>query len=256
MIRLWCLLPVCLMLFPSCGKQRHDLLVQQPSVEEERAVDNHALADSLSSSWNRPWNTLTARAKIETESEGKTLNLQAVLRMKRDSLFWVSLSALMGVEAGRLLVSRDSLWMHNRLTGSFTAMKISESETLLGFPLRLETLQAMLMAALPEERWYKKMQLPSDSACRLKFIAPKMICETRSDTQNCTLTSVVLTLPAEQQSMEINFGGYDSLGSGLFPRMRTALLLRHNGPAVHVRMELSKIRIDEVEPEFPFSRRP
>ena len=256
MIRLCCLPLVCLLLLPACTKHRHVTAVQQNSTLEEQGLENEFLADSLSNCWNRNWQTLTARAKIETESDGKTLNLQAVLRMKRDSLLWVSLTALMGVEAGRLLVSPDSIWMHNRLSGTYTAIKISESAALLGFPLQLETLQSLLMAALPRERWYKKIQLPADSACRLKFIAPKMICETRSDTQNCTLTSMVLTLPAQQQSMEINFGGYDSLGSGLFPRMRNALLRPQAGPAVYVRMELSKIRMDEGDPEFPFNRRP
>ncbi|MBR2771352.1 MAG: DUF4292 domain-containing protein [Bacteroidales bacterium] len=59
---------------------------------------------------------LTANLDIQAEGNGMSFNdLSGQLRMRKDSLVWLNVTATMGVEALRIKVSEDSAWIVNRL---------------------------------------------------------------------------------------------------------------------------------------------
>lgn len=65
---------------------------------------------------------LTANIAIQAEVNGQSYNdLSGQLRMRKDSLIWVSVTATMGVEVLRAKISNDSIWILNRLEKTYLA---------------------------------------------------------------------------------------------------------------------------------------
>ena len=89
---------------------------------------------------------LMAKLDIEAEGTGQSFNdLKGQVRMRRDSLVWLSVTASMGVEVLRAKVSNDSVWLVNRLEKSYLAEPLDTVAAQLGMPLSLPWLQTMLL---------------------------------------------------------------------------------------------------------------
>jgi hypothetical protein len=87
---------------------------------------------------------LTANFDIEAEGNGSVFNdLKGQLRMRRDSLIWVSLTATMGVEVGRMKLSNDSVYILNRLEKRYLAEPLDTIVAQLGIPVSLSLVQAL-----------------------------------------------------------------------------------------------------------------
>ena len=91
---------------------------------------------------------LTANMAIQAEINGQSFNdLSGQLRMRKDSLIWVSVTATMGVEVLRAKISNDSIWILNRLEKTYLAEHVDSLDQQIGplFGLRLPFAQFVLL---------------------------------------------------------------------------------------------------------------
>ena len=89
---------------------------------------------------------LTANLNLEAEDNDMAYNdLSGQLRMRRDSLIWLSVTATMGVELLRAKVSTDSVWIVNRLNKTYLAEPLDALSEQLGMPLSLPWIQTLLL---------------------------------------------------------------------------------------------------------------
>lgn len=89
---------------------------------------------------------MTAKMTFDVRAEGMELNdLNGVLRMRRDSVIWISAAALMGMEAVRACVTCDSVVVINRLDKTYLAEPLAEVTEKLALPLTLSETQALLL---------------------------------------------------------------------------------------------------------------
>ena len=88
---------------------------------------------------------LTAKLDLQAEGDGMTANdLSGQLRMRKDSLMWLSVTATMGMEVLRAKVTNDSVWVLNRIEKTYLAEPLDTVASRLGVPLSLPLLQALL----------------------------------------------------------------------------------------------------------------
>ena len=89
---------------------------------------------------------LTANMDIQAEENDMTYNdLSGQLRMRKDSIVWLSVTATMGVEVMRAKVSNDSIWVFNRLEKTYLAAPLDTVSAQLGMPLSLPLVQTLLL---------------------------------------------------------------------------------------------------------------
>lgn len=89
---------------------------------------------------------LTANMDIQAEGNGMNFDdLSGQMRMRKDSLVWLSITATMGIEAVRAKVSTDSVWIVNRLEKTYLAEPLDTLSTQLGMPLSLPLIQTLLL---------------------------------------------------------------------------------------------------------------
>lgn len=93
------------------------------------------------------FNTFSAKVKVEFEnSKGKRQDLNAVVRMIKDSAIWMSLSAtVFNVEAFRVLITRDSLILLNKLEKEVQYRSHDYLQEVTGIPFDFKTLQDLIV---------------------------------------------------------------------------------------------------------------
>lgn len=89
---------------------------------------------------------MTANLDIQAEGNGMAFdNLAGQIRMRKDSLIWLTVTATMGVEVLRAKVSNDSVWLINRMEKTYLAEPLDSVSAQLGIPLSLPWVQTMLL---------------------------------------------------------------------------------------------------------------
>ncbi len=89
---------------------------------------------------------LTANLSIQAEGNGMAYNdLSGQLRMRKDSIVWLNVTATMGVEVLRAKISNDSVWLLNRLEKTYLAEPLDSVSAQLGIPLTLSLVQILLL---------------------------------------------------------------------------------------------------------------
>ena len=89
---------------------------------------------------------LTANMAIQAEGNGMTYDdLSGQLRMRKDSLIWLNVTATIGMEVLRFKISNDSVWILNRLEKTYLAEPLNTISAQLGMPLSLPLVQTLLL---------------------------------------------------------------------------------------------------------------
>ncbi len=93
-------------------------------------------------------NYKTFSAKIDVDyqdADGKKYNVTAHLRINRDSVIWVSITAILGIEGLRAYITRDSVKLLDKQNKIYTARSVSYLQDVSDLPLNLSSLQDLLV---------------------------------------------------------------------------------------------------------------
>lgn len=92
------------------------------------------------------YTTFTAKVNVDYRGgDGKHYDVNASVRMYKDSAIWISVNAVLGIEAMRVLVTRDSVKLLNKLNKVYTARSVEYLQDVSALPLDLRTLQELLV---------------------------------------------------------------------------------------------------------------
>lgn len=90
--------------------------------------------------------TFSSRIDVEyRDGDGKKYDVNAVVRMYKDSVIWVSVTAILGIEGIRAYITPDSVKVLDKQNKIFTARSVSYLQEVTGLPLTLATLQDLLV---------------------------------------------------------------------------------------------------------------
>ena len=118
-------------------------------------VNNHAAEDSIRFIKNTYKGILTNRIDFKTlnaklnidyvDADDKKYNVNATLRMYKDSVIWVSVNAIFGIEGLRALITKDSVKIMDRQNKIYTPRSIEYLQEVSALPVDLSTLQELLI---------------------------------------------------------------------------------------------------------------
>lgn len=93
------------------------------------------------------FNTFSAKIKVDyQDNKGKQPDVNAFVRMQKDSLIWISINAtFLNIEAFRVLISKDSIWILNKLEKQFESHALNYLEEVSKIPMDFATLQDLIV---------------------------------------------------------------------------------------------------------------
>ncbi|HEX2536369.1 MAG TPA: DUF4292 domain-containing protein [Chitinophagaceae bacterium] len=93
-----------------------------------------------------PFTTFSAKVNVDyRDAEDKKYDVNANIRMYRDSALWISVNAILGIEALRVLITKDSVKLLNKQDRQYTARSIDYLQEVTALPLDLRTVQDLLI---------------------------------------------------------------------------------------------------------------
>lgn len=92
---------------------------------------------------------LTSSSKIRYRNDDQNVSATANIRVKKDSIIWISVTPGFGIEAARGLITRDSVSFINRLDKEYSTFSFKELSNKFNFDLSYDLLQAVLLGDMP-----------------------------------------------------------------------------------------------------------
>ncbi|MFM7671539.1 MAG: DUF4292 domain-containing protein [Bacteroidota bacterium] len=92
------------------------------------------------------FNSFSGKVDVDyEETDGKKLNVNVQVRIQRDSVIWLSLTAIFGIEGVRACITPDSVKVMNKQEKTYMIRPISYLQEITALPLDLRSLQDLLV---------------------------------------------------------------------------------------------------------------
>lgn len=195
-------------------------------------------------------NLMNAQAKVFMEGNGQSIGATANIIWIRDSIIWLNVKKF-GLEAARVLVTRDSVFVLNRLEKTYSARGLESLQRQYSLPAGFDLVQNVLLAY---PWFFPDIKLESDikdGMHRLSGSNGRFATDYRMEEEAFWLRQEVFLEPRETRSVSVLFENYKKTElAGWFPYLRT---LEASSPETGD-MRLS-IELNEVEFNVPKSFR-
>lgn len=144
-----------LLILASCRptKKIQTAIAKKDSVEVVSAKD--PLADSIKFIQDTKkalaqnqiqFNTFSAKIDVDyRDADDKNYNLNVFVRMHKDSIIWLKVDAIFGIEAMRAIITKDSVRLLDKQNKTLTLRSLTYLQEVAGIPFDLESLQNLII---------------------------------------------------------------------------------------------------------------
>lgn len=133
-----CYIMVFLLFFISC---RTKTIVYLP----EKILSGSLIYDELIENVNNIESYAAGRINMNIDDDGTVQNIRGTIRLKFDSVILISINAFAGFEAARIVLTRDSLKMLDRVNNRYFIGDYKESLTVLPYRLDYQLVQSLIL---------------------------------------------------------------------------------------------------------------
>jgi Domain of unknown function (DUF4292) len=127
--------------------EKKDTVVVVPAVKEPTHEDTVKFIGELFQSFKPiTYNTFSAKIKVDYfTSKGKQPDFVANVRMRRDSIIWISISNDIGIEGFRVMMDKDSIRVMDKLANTYQVKPLSSIQDIVQIPFSFTDVQELLV---------------------------------------------------------------------------------------------------------------
>lgn len=242
------LLFIALWLLPACSGAKKAGRGNTAAVSSEALLlEQKLIANELQPRW------FGAKAKVAAGFGNQQQSFGADIRLKTDSLIWMSVYATIGIkiEVARALITPDSVKVLDKFNKRYYAKGIGYLESVVGYPLDFSTLQQIVLGTkLPVKANRPEIEKQPEGGFCLKDRSDNLKFMVYIEPQNYTITRLMVVDSVNQRHLGVDLSNYQPVGNKPFAHKR---LVRFSSAEVYeADIELSKIKVNEPM-DFPFS---
>ena len=203
---------------------------------------------------------LKAKSKIAIMKDGKTDNVSANIRIKKDSIIWLSVTFGVFGEVARALITKDSAFVsalnQKNLKREYHKYSFAELSQEYNFDLNFNIIQSAIIGSQPIKKKYKLLK--DKGFFLLKQKEGRVTIDNYVGEVDRKLKKVMLEdeLPTKRK-MTLDFEDFTTLNQYLFP-YTSVLTLDVQSPEDHkfyqtlIQLKHTKVELLEEPLEFPF----
>jgi len=207
-----------------------------------------------------------AKANVHADVNGNSNSFNITLKIKRDSVIWIYISPLLGIEAARVLITQDSLKLIHRIDKKYQVADYKYIHDLLRITVDFDILQAMLMGnffAYRNENKFASVYL-EDKYFILSTLSKHKLKRSLEEKDpnkpvvqdmwihdgNFRIIRNKIEDNKINKTIEVVYSDYRQTDFGMFPyRCVTEIKADKN---IHIQIDYSKLTLGEPQ-DFPFS---
>jgi len=218
---------------------------------EATAVDRSNVIKTFEVS-NLNYHTFSGRAKAKVIMNNATHDVSATVRIQKDKAIWISVTALLGIEVARILITPDSVKILNKLQSTYVAKPFSYLYAYASEGITFDVLQDMLVGNISANLLKTNQVQVVSSEDDMQILGIKNDL-TFSYGLNKTQRPFLFRLieNGANQSLEVSYRDYATIDGHTFPQ---SFNLQATGDQVKLvaNLEYSKLQFNETV-ELPFA---
>lgn len=238
---------------PSCKKKvlaptkQPDTVSTQPSYVTDTFFENtYALVRAQMPNFTN----LSMRCKLNYDDGRTQQDLVASVRIRKDSLIWISITGFLGIEGARMIVTPDSFFLLNKLTREYMPRPISFLQQVIPLSSSFSGLQSLLLGQIVQMENAEQRMFETDSFTILNFQNSKLRQTATLHRQNYTALELLLADQMIKQDLKITFGDYREFNGKAFSFQRF-IEVNRDAQKIKLSMEVQRCNIEDVL-TFPF----
>ncbi len=229
--------------------------VDTPKASTVTTVDNLAAMARMKLAAIRArqvsFTTFSGKAKSKLNIDGNTNDVTLNIRILRGQKIWVSITAIIGIEVARAMITPDSIVVINKLQGIYFKKPFSYVYNYASRQVNYKTVESLLVGnAIPE--------LLSDNATVTPLNGNVIISGNLQELlyklmigPDLKVSSTNLNNNAAQQSLQINYGNFIQASNRVIP---SHIMFTSKVGSKNIQAELNYSRADfDQTLDFPFS---
>ncbi|MDP1623404.1 MAG: DUF4292 domain-containing protein [Bacteroidales bacterium] len=208
----------------------------------------------------------SAKFSADYSNRGNKNSFSGQIRIRKDSLIWISLTPMLGIEAMRLMISQDSVKMINRLNNTYFTGDYEYVNRFLNTNIDFDLLQAFLLGndlQFYEDGTFRasidngEYKLATGERGKLKKFVHNSQENPKILIQNIWLDPVtfrithadVKEIRSDNVKLESTYSAFESLDDQLFPGKMTYTIWADN--TIKVKADFSRMTLNNPL-QFPF----
>jgi len=202
------------------------------------------------------FNYLSIKSKIELKETHKTTNVTALLRIKKDSIIWFNLSGALGVQGMRGIITRDSVFIINRVAKEYSIYSFNDVAKEFNFPIDFALIQAMIVGNMPKPNEEDQLIEHDGNQYIIKQNINSILIDNYIDDSNMKVVEVQVTEKETDNSLKLLYKDFREINNQAFPFSAFISLIHHNEfGQLETQMTInhSRVEVPEKELKFPFN---
>jgi hypothetical protein len=197
------------------------------------------------------YNTFSGRASTKLDVNGNSNDVTMNVRIMRDKKIWVSITALLGIEVARALITPDSIKIINKLQGVYLKKPFSYVYKYASRQVNYKTIESLLVGNAMPELLNENANIKTDMGnLSLTGTLQDLVYGLTLGT-NMRVTQFNLSNEAEQQAMLVNNSNFIQAGNRLVPS-QIDILSTIGNKKIQANLHYNKVDFD-LELDFPFN---
>jgi outer membrane lipoprotein-sorting protein len=235
-------------------------IVRDVKTEDKSAPDLQHQIDSSSFKAS----TISAKASVNSAIGNSNNSFNINLRLKTDSVIWISISPLLGIEVARVMITRDSVKFIDRLNNRYSVTDYQLLNELFNVNVDFDIIQGVLTGNLfsykknkfnsvyLEDRYYILSTLSKRNLKRSledADVNKPIVQDIWVDGANYRITRLSIEDQRNKKSLLTDYSDHRITDGGLFPFQSKTVI--QSEQQIKIDIEYSKINLNTIL-DFPF----
>ncbi len=199
---------------------------------------------------NLDFSYLSGKGQVSINTKNSDLTSGVSIRMKKDSVIWVSVLPGLGIEAARMMMTQDSVFLMNRLQKEYLATDYTYLRNKFQVDISFDVLQAILLGNYQAQGTEKVMQAEG-------------LQQVQQQHENLTFDYFIGNLNSKVQQLNVQdrntgntitvkYNNFQNIGQVLFAH-GLAAQVQQKGQMSDFKLEQSRVTVADAPLAFPFS---
>lgn len=197
---------------------------------------------------------LSSKAKFKFDHAGKKVSATANFRIRKDSIIWASITPGLGVEFARLLISKDHVFILNKIDKKYYEYSFEELSKEYGFDFNFNLIQSVILGNLSEPYTNQKVvKGPSYFSYEVK--KGQFNFQNFVGTKSLKLEKVEVSDDSTKNTISVNYGDFILVDQEIFPNKVSAVIDYESEvkPNTEIDISYNKLVIEQIPLAFPFN---
>lgn len=237
--------------FPVADTTQHNIKTDSASIAAATAFNKNLLT-KLRNNYI-PFNSFSAKLKVDFETDTKQMSgINANMRMLKDSIIWISVSAPIVGEVARAIITPDSLKAVDKFHKRVYLRALKDAKDILNIPFDFKTLQDLIIGnpIYLTDSIYQVVKTPAVLSFSCDSTQFTSLFNVFADDYILQQSKVMDKDSTSNRSVELTYGEYKSMDRFKFATRRRIFIEEKSYTKIN--MEFNKVDFDQPL-SFPFS---